>query len=361
MSILLVGSYPPPHGGQSVHIRNLGRYLATQGHDVRILNTGSNKEVREVGVTNIASARQLFSHLLAANDAELVHVHVSTAEDYGKLVPVGVAAKLRRFPWVVTVHSGASAGRLRDLRGARRLASRALLAGARSIVCVNDALRDAIGEELGARFGRSKTSTIVPFSVDFSASPLPAEVEGFFTEHSPVIACVGLYEPTYGFCHAIRLLDDLRERHPRAGLVLIGDRQGDDGCRELIGALRLTEDVQLCGNLDHDGCLATLRRATLFLRPTRFDGDSLSVREALALGVPVVASETDFRPPGVVLYDYGDFDDLVMKVEATLARADPAQRQAALDCKHLEQVRELYLRITHSEDDHVRNLRQAHL
>jgi glycosyltransferase involved in cell wall biosynthesis len=197
--------------------------------------------------------------------------------------------------------------------------------------------------------------------VDFSASLLPVEIEGFFTEHAPVIACVGLYEPTYGFRHAIRLLDDLRQRHPRAGLLLIGDRQGDEGCRELIAALRLTEDVHLCGNLDHDGCLATLRRATVFLRPTRFDGDSLSVREALALGVPVVASATDFRPPGVVLYDYADFDDLVGKVEETLRRADPSNRRAAQDCQHLEQVRQLYLGITDSEGDHVRNLRQAHL
>ena len=43
MSIALIGSYPPPHGGQSVHIRNLALYLRKQGTDVRILNTGANK------------------------------------------------------------------------------------------------------------------------------------------------------------------------------------------------------------------------------------------------------------------------------------------------------------------------------
>ena len=41
------------------------------------------------------------------------------------------------------------------------------------------------------------------------------------------------------------------------------------------------------------------------------------MREALALGIPVVASDTDFRPEGVMLFRRGDVDDLA----AVLARA----------------------------------------
>ena len=57
-----------------------------------------------------------------------------------------------------------------------------------------------------------------------------------------------------------------------------------------------------------------MKRLTLFLRPTYFDGDSLSVREALALGVPVVASATDFRPDGVITFRIGDLQDFLEKL-----------------------------------------------
>jgi len=45
--------------------------------------------------------------------------------------------------------------------------------------------------------------------------------------------------------------------------------------------------------------LPALRPRVVFLRPTQTDGDAVSVREALELGVPVVASDCTTRPAGV--------------------------------------------------------------
>jgi glycosyltransferase involved in cell wall biosynthesis len=52
--------------------------------------------------------------------------------------------------------------------------------------------------------------------------------------------------------------------------------------------------------------LPALRGNAIFVRPTRADGDALSVREALAAGVPVVASDIVDRPSGVVSFPTGD-------------------------------------------------------
>ena len=38
-----------------------------------------------------------------------------------------------------------------------------------------------------------------------------------------------------------------------------------------------------------------MSRITIFLRTTLYDGDSISVREALHLGVPVIASDNGMR------------------------------------------------------------------
>ena len=58
----------------------------------------------------------------------------------------------------------------------------------------------------------------------------------------------------------------------------------------------------------------------VFVRPTYFDGDASSVREALTLGVRVVASDTDFRPEGVWRFPPGDADALAAAIETALAR-----------------------------------------
>jgi hypothetical protein len=57
--------------------------------------------------------------------------------------------------------------------------------------------------------------------------------------------------------------------------------------------------------VNHDACLALMSACDVFLRPTLEDGDSISVREALALGVPVVASRVGARPAGAILFRPG--------------------------------------------------------
>ncbi len=66
--------------------------------------------------------------------------------------------------------------------------------------------------------------------------------------------------------------------------------------------------------------------ADAFVRPTRADGDALSVREALALGTPVVATAVGHRPPGCLLVDAADAEALA----AAMARAAASPRGAGI-------------------------------
>jgi hypothetical protein len=53
------------------------------------------------------------------------------------------------------------------------------------------------------------------------------------------------------------------------------------------------------GDAPHPVTLRAIADARLLLRTTLFDGDALSVREALQLGTPVIATENGMRPHGV--------------------------------------------------------------
>ena len=73
------------------------------------------------------------------------------------------------------------------------------------------------------------------------------------------------------------------------------------------------------GDVTHQSCLAVIARSDIFVRPTFSDGDAISVREAIELGTPVVASDVVSRPAGTVCFKTGDASDLVSKIESVLA------------------------------------------
>ncbi|MCV4567241.1 hypothetical protein OFB72_32285, partial [Escherichia coli] len=54
------------------------------------------------------------------------------------------------------------------------------------------------------------------------------------------------------------------------------------------------------GDLPHVITLQMISSANVLLRTTRFDGDAISVREALFLGTPVIATDNGMRPEGVI-------------------------------------------------------------
>jgi glycosyltransferase involved in cell wall biosynthesis len=74
------------------------------------------------------------------------------------------------------------------------------------------------------------------------------------------------------------------------------------------------QGLLLLGNLSHDEFLTLLNRSFAYVRTPACDGVSSSVLEALAFGVPVVASENGSRPDGVVTYRKGNATDLCAKL-----------------------------------------------
>jgi len=56
----------------------------------------------------------------------------------------------------------------------------------------------------------------------------------------------------------------------------------------------------------------------IILRPTNTDGDALTVREALYLGKPVIASDVIPRPEGTILFSCRDVTDLADKITDTI-------------------------------------------
>ncbi|MGH7474683.1 MAG: glycosyltransferase family 4 protein [Longimicrobiales bacterium] len=124
-----------------------------------------------------------------------------------------------------------------------------------------------------------------------------------------------------------------RVREARAGIELkvAGRGRDADRLREMVGRLGLTNAVRLLGPVSDRERTELLAGAEILVMPSRFEGFGLVAAEALAAGVPVVASHAgalaEVVPPDVgVLVEPGDVAGLATVLTSLLA--DEGRRRA---------------------------------
>ena len=173
---------------------------------------------------------------------------------------------------------------------------------------------------------------------------IPAELERFYASHSPVLLSVGGFEPEYEPLEQIAAIKRIREDHPDAGLMILGGGSLKAEAEAAVRKLDHSESVMLAGNVEHGIALHLMERADIMLRITKFDGDAISVREALFLGTPVIATNTGTRPVGVNLINSSREEDLVEAVSSVpgkngIQRGDDGSR-------NIREVLDLYDALT---------------
>lgn len=325
VKLLLVGPYPPPHGGISVHVAAAHRLVARSGARCQALGAdgrrpgeASGGRLAELGGGLRKLARLVTRVRARARRGWTLHLHTNGHNLKSWLVVLAAGRAARRSPGrIVTLHSGMVPEFLQSGgRPVRRLARWALAPYGR-VLCVNPAIRDAVAS-LGIEPSRLAVSPAYLPEVP-PGGQLPADLEAWLSSHRPVLSSALFFRPEYGFDLLVEALRELRRRHPALGCLVLGSGEDEMAARQRLRDEGMDEWVRLTGDLSHDLCLTVMGRSDLFVRPTRVDGDALSVREALSLGVPVVASDVGTRPPGTVLFRCGDEQDLVDRAEEVLA------------------------------------------
>ena len=94
--------------------------------------------------------------------------------------------------------------------------------------------------------------------------------------------------------------------------------------------------------MPHAVTLRATLECDLLLRTTLYDGDSVSVREALYLGTPVIATDNGMRPEGVHLIPPNDPGSLRQAAGELLSRGAPRQAPAGDGQENIRAVLQLY-------------------
>ena len=295
MRVLLVGSFPPPWGGIAVHVRRLAQRLHSEGHAVRGLDLTRPAAMPAPWPIHPAprGLRKLPGWVRDARWAQVMHVHTHgmNASLLAQALAVG---RVTGTPVVASVHS------FRQRRRGERTAWSHVARRLDHVVASGPDVYAAI-----AALGLTRLVQVPPFVAPPASVvdlPLPPPLEAFLAKHQPVIAAgaAGLRryrgQDLYGLDQLVAAAPAVLDRHPRAGFVFLLPRVGDASLLPGPDAPVRIHQAPL------DEAATLWARADVFVRPTLDDGDSVSVREALALGVRTVASDVVGRPVGCVTY-----------------------------------------------------------
>lgn len=344
LRVIQLGPYPPPMGGVQTNLTAIHGLLREQGHTARVINLTRFRQADTDEVFYPHSAGEVL-RLLWRERSDIVHLHVG-GDLPARLLLLALACTLlpgRRS--VFTFHSGGypespggQSARWWTFRGF-------VLRRFDRLIAVNQALADVF-LRLGARPERVRVILPFPLPDGVPEEPLPEELERFYREHDPVLVSMGWLEPEYDFALQISVLAQVRERWPRAGLAILGEGRLREDLEQARRDSGCAGHILLAGDQPHAVALRAIARAGAFLRTTFYDGDSISVRESLHLGTPVVASDNGMRPEGVTLFPARDGAALREAIDRALAGGRKTPGAPGSGRRHIEAVLALYEELT---------------
>lgn len=229
--------------------------------------------------------RRVHRHLAAVRP-RVLHTHLGNADLLG-----GLAARSLRIPAVSTIHaimggqgSGTAAGGLEYVK-ARLMALARRRCDAR-VIAVSDAARRSYVET-----GWDRPERVVTIHNGIAIAPRPGAGKAVRAElglgsDEFVVATLSAMRPEKAHDVTLAAVERLVDRYPSLRLLVVGDGPGRDALER--AAAPLGDRVVLAGY--RPDVMQTLDAADVVVNPSRSDAFPSALLEAMAAGVPVVAS-----------------------------------------------------------------------
>lgn len=301
MKVALCTEILYPLYGVERRVYEFARRLPKYGIDVEVLTSTSRSHFKSLPITQVSHCTitnppkrnyafcldymfSLFRHLMK-RDYDLVN-----AEGHMSLIPCSAAAKLRKKKSIATVHD------LYLTQWGSMYKSAASLAGLPfevlsckmpfdHVITVNSSLKKKM----------SSTLKIDPKKVEILHSGIDTEYINSVKEHGKdgSVVYIGRLVPQKHVDMLIRaytnLPKNLRKVHV---LKIIGE--GSERTRLKSLAKSLGVEVVFTGKIEkHEDVLKELKKASLFVLPSRRESFGITILEAMCSGVPVISTATE--------------------------------------------------------------------
>lgn len=298
---ILVSMFPPKWlGGSELDAQNIARHLAQDGHDVRVITSydkGLLKENREEGffIYRISYPKIKFLgvilfwikclFLLKKIGPEVVH-----SQGIQMAFPCFLAKKFFNISYIVY-------GQGFDVYfnwKFKKIISKLVLENAQAVVTLTQNMK----KELGAY--NIKNIFIIPDGVELSKfenlSKAGIRKELKINDDENVIIFVGSLKAVKGIKYLIEAINIVKEKNPKLRLLLIGDGEEKKELERLVEKLGLKKIIGFVGKINNEEVPKYMIASDVLVMPSLSEGLSVAVLEAMASGLPVVATKVGGLP-----------------------------------------------------------------
>ena len=356
-----LGFVPPKFGGVSVSIARLINKLTADGFIVGGFYTSENKDSRillselyepELNLSTKTILWHLPVCLRVLAPYKVLHSHYSLEH----MIYIWCFLHLLHKKIVITVHNSMVQSFYRECDFINRFFLKHVARN--SNVTWVSVSEQAKVEMLKLPIKFKNTIHVIPAYIPDGrdvTGVLPKSLQEYIDKHKKILVFYGHSfmfhdgKDVYGFNDALSLYAEmLKKTRLPIGLVLCLTETSDTyKIKSLqIKAHQLEIDDKIYWQLGPREEMKNLWNKTdVYIRPTCTDGDSVAVREALDLGVQVVASDVCPRPPKTMVYHYGDMSDFVGKVSNAI---EIGHVSANPDYSNYHKLKNLYSQILNS-------------
>jgi N-acetyl-alpha-D-glucosaminyl L-malate synthase BshA len=332
----------PTYGGSGVVATELGLELAARGHDVhfisyavpvRMTEASERLHFHEVEVMSyplfdhppytLALASKMAN--VAVNESlDLLHVHYAIPHSVSAYLARAMLAP-RRLPFVTTLH-----GTDITLVGSDRSylpITKFSIEQSDSVTAISEYLRGVTREELQIERPVEMIPNFVNCDV-FEPADGDCRRNQFASDDERILVHLSNFRPVKRATDVVEIFELVRRQIP-AKLLMIGDGPDRTVAEWMVREKGLTHAVIFLGKQDRVQTL--LNCADVLLMPSDIESFGLAALEAMACGVPVVASRVGGVPEviadGVEGYLVAPRDIKTMAERALAILADPDRRE----------------------------------
>jgi glycosyltransferase involved in cell wall biosynthesis len=282
-------------------------------HPVRLVTRGDGSLFE----ASFVFARALVQFFLAAKRGQIDLVHINLASSgstYRKLMLAALARRLG-IPYVIHLHSGRFDQFWRTVGPRRAAAIDKCFGRAGAVIVLGEFWADVVGERVPA--ARDKTFVLANATRSSLGDPVPAP------DGAVRITFLGKIGPNKGTPQLIDALAALKHRDD--WIATICGNGAVDESRDLARRLAIADRTFFPGWLDEEATAEQLRNTDIFVLPSFSEGLPMSILEAFARGIAVVATPVGSVPEVIehdrngLLVPAGDVPALARALERLIA------------------------------------------
>lgn len=344
--IVIIGRYPPPIGGISVHIQRVATECLAKGLSCVVIDpydpiTGKQPSwvIRFPGNTFIRFIRMLI--WLVINSYQVIHIHVSAMDKFLLIGWIINLATLKARRKIITIHSGSFIPKIKSRGIIYKVAITMLLKHFHYVVVVNSEQKEYLKTFLNIKPDRI---CIIPAFIapQVNSSNIPNFIRELREKVRYLVVGSGFATPLYAHEILIDAIYRLREEGLSIALILVLYTEYEEPYFSLLkNKINNLPDSTILQDLTPETFNELLRLADIYVRTARRDGDSVAVREALLNGCWVIASDVVARPEGCIIFPKDNIESLysILKEIVTSSKNKPANLKTE---NYLEDLISLY-------------------